>query len=263
MESTLNLKLADFETKVGVFLGYGPGDDRGGLAWTRNQQAVIDDCMESGVRQFYFPTVLGPEGSYSWSFLKPAATVTLESSGSTVRMPDDFGGLEGPVSFSSGSQSNVWSSLSPTGEGRLVEAYGRTPTQTGAPLMLSVRALKGTALDRSNRYEMFVFPLADMEYTFSFSYSILADALSSANPFAYGGAYHSETLLESCLCIAEERYNNLPNGVHKSKFVERLRASISDDRRLKPQQLGYNGDGTWRRGRYFRQPPTVNFHPEA
>ena len=53
---------------------------------------------------------------------------------------------------------------------------------------------------------------------------------------------HSETILESCLAIAEQRLEN-SSGIHTQKFQERLAASCAMDRQLQtPDTMGYNGD---------------------
>jgi hypothetical protein len=49
-------------------------------------------------------------------------------------------------------------------------------------------------------------------------------------------------LLESCLAVAEGRFQD-EMTVHRSNFQERLAASIAvDTRDMKPDVLGYNGD---------------------
>jgi hypothetical protein len=263
VESSLSITMTDLESQIGHFLGYGTGPAAGGPTWSSAQRTVIRRCLDSGLRNFYYPSVVGPEKSYSWSFFRPTTTVVLEADANSVAMPDDFGGIEGDVAVSVSGGSYAWASITPGGEGVIRQAEAREPTRTGAPMYLAIRAIKGTTINRSNRYELVLFPLADQEYTLSFAYSILADRLTSANPYAYGGAYHAETLIEACLAFAEMTYNNIPNGPHKAAFAERLAASISIDRRYKPTALGYNGPGgLWDRGAYFRQPPDITFHPE-
>ncbi len=102
--------------------------------------------------------------------------------------------------------------------------------------------MKGTTLQESQRYRLEVWPEADADYTLSVPMAVLLDALSGSRPYAYGGQPHSETILESCLSIAEQRGND-QMGVHTQKYQERLAASIAYDQRLKPSDLGYNGDG--------------------
>jgi hypothetical protein len=126
-------------------------------------------------------------------------------------------------------------------EGALREMYAATPTMTGPPMLAALSPLKGTTGIAGQRFILHMFPAADQNYTLQAQYYINPDYLSGAFPFAYGGAPHAETILESCLAIAEQRRDDAMT-VHTAKFKERLLASISMDRRLKPQKLGLNRD---------------------
>lgn len=263
MESTLSLKFTDLTGEVGLFLGYGRGADNGDSAWSSQQTATIEAIVRSGLRQFYFPPPLDDGGSsYDWSFLKPYASLTLASGASTVPLPEDFGGFEGQVSVTSSGSTRPWP-VKLYNEGQIVEAYAKTPTASGPPQMAALRPLRGTQDKRGQRYNLYVYPLADQAYTLLFAYYILADALSGTRPYAYGGMAHVETILESCLAIAEQRLDDA-STVHSAKFMERLAASISLDRRNKAQTLGYNRDHSdmvdmWdRRGRMGWNGITVN-----
>ncbi len=263
MESTLSLKYADLVGEVGLFLGYGRGEAFGDQKWTTSQKAAIDSCVKSGLRQFYFPPPLSQTGvSYDWSFLKPTVTASLASGLDAMALPDDFGGLEGEVTvLAAGSQ--VYAPVALTGEGMIRELYSADPTKTGRPERVAIRPLKGTSVGKGQRFDLFVFPTADQAYTLQFQYYILPDYLSDAFPHTYGGMAHAETILESCLSIAEQRLDDRAT-VHSMKFQERLAASISLDRRNKPQKLGYNrdlSDGMAYgdvRDQHWRSPITVN-----
>ncbi len=204
-----------------------------------SQLGRIMSLIRAGLRQFYFPPPVGGQ-SYVWSFLRPQTTVTLASGANTIDLPDDFGGLDGDVMVVTSGVLPI--NLIKTGVGRINQLYAEIPTATGQPQELTVIPVKGTGLDEGQRWQMYVYPTADQAYTLTLSYGVLADALSRAHPFAYGGLAHSETVRESCLAIAEERYKVGESG-HKQKFMERLAASVIQDARLKPQLLGYNGAG--------------------
>lgn len=93
------------------------------------------------------------------------------------------------------------------------------------------------------RFEMLLYPKPSAANILSFQMNILPEKLTGANPQIYGGAAHSETVLESCLAVAEERYDDTLNGLHKSKFVEKLFASVSLDSKMnRPENLGNNRD---------------------
>lgn len=241
-ESTLSVALTDLQQEVGFFLGYGRGAAASEPAWSALQQSSIDSCVKSGLRNFYYP---GPvpgvaEAGYEWSFLRPTATLALAAAASTVTLPDDFGGLEGEVYLVSTGSTAAWP-VKQVNDGMLLNQYNLLPTMTGKPQMLAVRWTKGTGSTAGQRAEFYVWPKADADYTLTFDYYILPDALTTGAPYAYGSAIHAETVLESCLAVAEARMDDVQTN-HADRFRERLAASIIHDRRSKPQSLGYNRD---------------------
>lgn len=261
-ESSLALSYANLLSEVGQFLGMGRGNENGesDSAWTQRDRDKLDSIVKSGLRNFYFPPPReGQSESYNWSFLRPVGSFVLESAASTVHLPDDFGSPEGRATIAT--DGSTLAVIDFTSEGRIREAYARDSDATGSPLLLSVRPIKGTSAGKGQRFELYVWPTADAAYTLSFQYYLNPDALTTARPHPYGGAVHSETILESCLAIAEQRLDDA-SSVHSMKFHERLTASISHDYKLKPQLHGYNGNRereavNWRD--YGRLRSTVTF----
>ncbi len=255
MESSLNLLYQQIQGEVGEFLGYGRGpvantDNSPPVdsTWNQAQLADINFCVASGLRCFYFPPPIdGSTASFEWSFLHPTATLVLASGKSTIDLPDDFGGFEGPLTISTTPQVAMPWFIEWRNEGALRQMYSVQPTSTGPPMYAAQIPLKGTTATQSNRFQLLIFPLSDQAYTLQAQYYINPDFLSGAFPYAYGGVQHAETILTSCLAIAEQRRDDAMS-VQSAKFKERLAASISMDRRLKPQSLGYNSDRSDRRG---------------
>lgn len=242
MESSLSLLYKQIKGELGSFLGYGRGPDNNDSTWTTAQSYDLDTCLASGLRQFYWPAPLdGAHGSYDWSFLKPVATLFFDQGESTVDIPDDFGGFEGQITCVATSSTSVPWAIQWRNEGSIREMYSVSSTITGPPMYAAEAPLKGTGGDRGQRSQLIIFPLADQDYSLQVQYYISPDFLSGAFPYAYGGAPHAETILESCLAIAEQRRDDAMS-VHTMKFKERLAASISMDRRNKPQKLGRNID---------------------
>lgn len=222
-------------------MGFGRGPDFNDSVWNAAQIVDIDFCVASGLRCFYFPPPVEGASSYEWSFLRPVATIPFPVNTSVVPLPDDFGGFEGNLTIlTSGSTAQPWR-IEWKNEGSIREMYSVCPTQSGPPMFAAVAPLKGTTGTAGQRFQLVMFPLADQTYTLQGTYYISPDFLSGAFPYAYGGAPHAETMLESCLAIAEQRRDDAMS-VHTAKFKERLLASMSMDRRLKPQKLGLNRD---------------------
>ena len=240
-EPTLSLTYFDFSGEVGLFLGWGRGADNGDQAWTTQKQAAINSIVASGQRQFYFPPpVQGvTDSTYEWSFLRPVVTLTLPDGQNSLVLPDDFGGFEGTITIA---ETGAFPQSVPlVNENAIRVRYSALPDATGWPQLAAERPLKGTTSTKGQKKDLFIWPVADRDYELSFAYYILPDRLTSAHPYAYGGAAHVETILESCLAIAEQRLDDAAS-VHTGKFMERLSASIGLDRRNKPQLMGYNGD---------------------
>ena len=244
-EPTLSLTYFDYRAEVGVYLGYGRGDegDNTDSPWTDSQTKAINTAVAAGQRQFYDPPILeGERTSHRWSFLKPVATLVLASGDQTIAMPADFGGFEGPVTVTV-SGGTVPGPISMVSEGVVRQEYAVNPDTTGQPLIVAMRPIKGVGVDSSSRWELYVWPQADGAYTLKFPYFILPDALSGAKPYSYGGQRHVETVLASCLERAEF-YRDNARGVCYSNWMERLASSVSADRDMQPQSLGYNGDNS-------------------
>lgn len=259
-EPTLVLRRDDYRAQVGNFLGWGFDP----LGWDENQTQTINIIVESGYRQFLYPEPMeGETSSYDWSFIKPTAQLSFAINASEIHLPDDFGGADGPLTIlTSTTTAQPWR-IEWRNEGEIRRMYSVNPTMTGPPMYGAIIPKRGTGPTDGQRFNLLIFPIADQPYTFQLAYYINPDALTGDQPFAYGGVQHVETILESCLAIAEERFDD-SHSVHAEKFKTRLMASISMDRRNKPQKTGYNGDRSdnvaWERynPHYWAPPATYN-----
>lgn len=238
-ESTLALQYKDLVARTGFFLGFGRGEEFGEKAFTPEQKNDLTEIIKSGLSNFYWPAPIDGV-MFDWSFLRPVADVALASGGVSAELPDDYGGIEGQITVG-GTTSQSFYPLRMTNEGTIRESYARYPGASGQPECAAERPIKGTDIKAGQRKELVIYPAADTNYTLTFAYYILPEFLSGTRPYAYGGAQHAETLLESCLAIAEQRMDDAM-GVHTTKFKERLAASMNMDRRNKPALIGPNLD---------------------
>ncbi len=261
-EPTLALAKDDLEGAIGIFLGYGRGTANGGPAWPTETQAIVTSLRCSGERQFYHPAIEGM--LYVWSFLRPVATLTLAQGVSLMQMPDDFGGIEGEITASSPT-SRLWETVPLTGDVRPL--FARNPTLTGRPRLAAVEPIKGTTPLAGQRSQLYVWPIADADYTLQFAYYVNPNATNGILPYALGGSQHAETLL-AAVHAAAELYLDDMRGPRWEYFQERLQASVNMDRKLKPQFLGYNRDRSdyreddyWHRSRGAWQGfPTITYN---
>jgi hypothetical protein len=229
-------------------LGFGRGADFGETTWTTAQRNIIDEHVKTGLRRFYFPSLtMNSPSSYAWTFLKPTAEILMSEGVETVALPDDFNGFDSSITVTQ-DQGACFDPIWPTGIGRIDELYSRSPDATGRPQVVAVVPIKGTSTLAGQRYELKVFPKPDGEYTLTGRYVILPNCLSGTMPYCYGGAAHADTIRESCLAAAEKDSDDM-SGLHEMQFQQRLAASISIDRRMQAQVLGYNGDKSVRANR--------------
>ncbi len=246
-ESSLAVAYAELRADVGHWLGYG----RAPANWTARQADDVAATLRSGLRQFY-------NNGHDWSFLKPVATLTLGEGLNVVALPDDYAAAEGPVLVSTGGSSYVRSL--PLGPWQpIYNLESQYPDSTGCPQFLCEEVVKGTQPQQGQRMRLHVYPLADADYTLTFAYRLNANALSANLPYAYGGAQHAQTLLQSCKAAAERDLDDVreDQGAQQVAYARMLEESKALDRRSKPHTVGANRDHSdrARRGQnYYPRP---------
>lgn len=304
-ESTLSVKYADLKRAVGRYLGF----DGTASNWTDEENSIVDDIIDSGLRQFYIPPLLkGQRTHHEWSFLLPTEHFTtvksfnanglIVSNGNVevyltgsawpawtkdhgrlsinnheygivevdndcvtlseaykgedcidieftlyhdgvYDMPDDFGGLEGKITFSE----NYGPSIKKVGENSIRELRQGT-NKYGKPEMAAVRVKKGFDGTEGQRYEMLLWPMPDDEYTLSYTKIAMFNKLTNDNPYPLGGVAHAETIKASCLAAAEN-YEEDTKGPKWDYFMQCLTSSYQiDEQSQKIDYFGYNGDNS-------------------
>lgn len=238
---TRTLTKADFFRKLARRLGWSQGTAASETAWTAQETYDLQDMVNSGYSRFLnTPPIPGHPGGYQWSFLKPVWSGVLETNAKRVSLPDDFGNFEGLVTVTR--TTGTYFAMRLGSEDRVREAYMLSPDSSGVPALCGVEWAKGVTKIEGARAVLAVFPKADAAYTLKAAYTLIPDALSDNSPYAYGAEMHSETILLSCLAIAEERLDDIANGPQYQAFLRSLASSIQQDQRLKPADLGRNED---------------------
>jgi hypothetical protein len=251
MESSLSLSMTQIQAEIGAYLGYGRGASFSETAWTTRQQTTITVIMNDGLRNFYYPQPLpGESQSYDWSFLRPTKQFQFLQNTYTVDLSDDFGGMEGDIRLVGSNRRAM--PIKQSSEQVVRQQIYNFPSQTGQPEVAAVIASTTTTAIAGQRFQLLLFPMADVDYTLEFQYYVNPDSLTTTFPFALGGSTHAQTVKASCLAAAETYQDNM-KGVMNQEFLNRLQASISLDRRNKGQSFGINDDPGFNRGiRYNR-----------
>jgi hypothetical protein len=148
----------------------------------------------------------------------------------------DFGGLAGDLTFDA---ETYQTPISVVGEGQIRIWRQRDSDSLNRPRMAATRPRVLTAT-AAQRYELCVYPTPNVNYAVSFRMSVLPAALAAAE-HPYGADIHAETILASCMAVAERRKNDTA-GIWAQQFAERLMASIARDEVMgAPDYFGRNG----------------------
>ncbi len=159
---------------------------------------------------------------------------------SAYDLPSDFGGFLGSMTYDPGI-STLWPALQFASEAMIRERK-QNDTTTARPRWYGIRP-KPFVATTGQRWETILDPSPDGAYRLTYRYQVLPAMISEANPYPLGGQQLSETILEACLAVADERFNEGGNGLHQAKFMERLAAAIQlDQDRSTPDFMGYNAD---------------------
>lgn len=237
MESTLNLTMDELKAEAGAYLGHG----RTSTAWDSVETEEIDRLTETALRKFYFQASVNPKDTaHGWTFLKPVATVQLVADDDYADLPDDFGGFEGVATVSLSGSEGFWP-LKERDETQIRALYAAVQNASGRPLCYAEVQVRGTTTQAANRSRLRVYPKPDSAYVLSVPYYILPNALTSANPYPYGGAAHAETM-KAAIRAAAELYLDNEAGPENANYLQCLAASIQYDRRHQPKTLGVNND---------------------
>jgi len=134
----------------------------------------------------------------------------------------------------------------------------------GFPEIFSIEAKNwpaGTEPFVDQDFVMRVYPFCQEATTFTATYRIIPQTLQATDDIPLGGMAHYETIMVSCLAVAEE-YGDTPNTKYRELFMQRLAASVMADRTgMYAGNLGYNGDNSDPIGRRQCRDFTVTYTP--
>ena len=169
-----------------------------------------------------------------------AGTNTYSLNRPTYDLPDSFGTMVGTMTYSPGISATQ--SIDRVGENQMRGMRQRSDLNEAKPSHVAITP-KAKTTSAGTRFSAQFYPTPDAEYVLTYKFTALPDKLTVDDLYAYGGAAHGETLLESCLAVAESRMEAEP-GVHAARFMERLMASIAYDQSLAAETLGLMGDNS-------------------
>lgn len=216
------LKFDDIRKEVAALRGLGRDID----AWDAQGIAWIEGALTRGYNMFLSGS------SYDWSFLKPLTDLTIVEGTEDLVLPQEFAFLDGDIYFTG---DFFGCPLVVENDARVLRRRNSATTTTGRPQYACITANK-PGVAQGQRQILSFWPTADQDYDIALRYSILADALSTSNPYPYGGQAHSNTILEACLAASEQMDGQL--GIHTTLYAMSLAGSKDYDRKVKSQTIG-------------------------
>ena len=221
-EPTLSVTLGEIRREVSRFLSFGREYD----ALTITQQEDVDSIIRRGLRQFYQPPAVNGK-AHQWTFLRPTGSMTTVPEQEAYPLPDDFGAMMGSrVTYTERRYIDGPRIVSDYAYRQHVEESAR---RLGFPDYATIRVRPSTISSGPIRYDLLFFPVPDGEFQMEYQYQVVQDAVTANLDHVAGGAMHGETILASCLAIAEE-YVVDPIAKYRELFRERLVTSVSLDR---------------------------------
>jgi hypothetical protein len=176
-------------------------------------------------------------------------TITIDSE-DFFTLPWNYGGMAGDGKFTYDVDENTLNHIDVTSDVR-IRQLRQHDISTGSPWLCAIVPMT-TAGTQGQRWQAMFHQPPNEVFVLHYRYYLLPDALVDTSlEYPYGSVPHSETLLESCLAIAEVREKNSATVFHQNRFAVLLQASIDHDRSLSEavQFYGYNGDDSDGRGR--------------
>ena len=168
--------------------------------------------------------------------------ITIDSE-DTFTLPWDYGGMSGDGTFTYANAESKLQTVTLTSD-VAIRQLRQTSVSTGTPYLACI-VPKTTDGTEGQRWEAMFHNPPSAVLVLHYRYYILPDALVlTSSEYPYGSAVHSETILESCLAIAESREKDLALTEHQNRFAGLLQSSIDHDRGLGEPivHYGYNRD---------------------
>jgi hypothetical protein len=156
--------------------------------------------------------------------------ITIDSE-DVFTLPWDFGGMTGDGKFKYDNAENKLSVIDVCSDVKIGHLRQHS-VATGTPYLAAIVPLR-TAGAQGQRWGVLFHPPPNDLITLHYRYYLQPDALvDTSAEYPYGGVAHSETILESCLAIAELREKDSSDTTHQDRFSQLLQGSIDHDRQF-------------------------------
>lgn len=138
-------------------------------------------------------------------------------------------------------------------------AQHQTGNHIGWPAMFSVEPMSWD--QAAQTWHVRFYPFANQATAMRLRMRLAPDGLTNTGDVPLGGVAHYETIVASCLAVAEE-FADTPSSKYRELFLQRLAASVMADRTgMYASNLGYNGDNSDNVGKPLPREVTVRYTP--
>ena len=173
-------------------------------------------------------------------------TLTVHYNG-PYALPATFAGIEGTIAYDSFFGTDPQRSdmtIEVTDITRLRDKFQYLDDRDDKPLAAAIYTTGAgdSSTASGTGYRMQIYPIPDAAYRLRYQMINEPDSITGSE-VPLGGQLHTETILASCLSVAEQVI--IPNSPHRYRenYLARLRASVELDRQAyTSENLGYNGD---------------------
>lgn len=201
----------------------------------------MDRVIQRGLRQFYYPTYMDRQRpkTHLWSFLLIHEEFTTVADTAYYSLPLNFTAVEGPLEYDTAESTHIRMQPVEIINHAEMLRHQRNPVWDSwdYPKWAAVipEDVRGDTTDYP-RKTLRLFPVPTTTYTLRYRYraagvdpSLLGDPTDTDDRYLIGSAEHAETIIASCLAIAESMQESNAND-KKRAFDERLLASVMFDK---------------------------------
>jgi hypothetical protein len=229
------------QRQVGKYLDYGYN----AANWDDEQVQVVQEIIDEGIRQYYFPPplpsefALGMREVHNWSFMRPVFQLITEDDQRRYPLPEDWEHPIGDICFTD-TANDFYAPIKFVSAARLFKVEFQD-NFTSYPQLAAIEPVRSDGAG-DQLLQLVLHPTPDTQYDLTCQYQAHAKRVTAESPHPLGGQVHGPGFLASCLSVAELRKMGAEGPMHR-KFFEKLAGNIARDfERQGAAVLGYNGD---------------------
>lgn len=225
------------QRQVGKFLGYGYNS----ATWDDEQQQAVQEIIDEGVRQFYFPPLLdgpGIQNAHEWTFMRPTLVFETVANQRRYQLPTTWERPIGDLCYTD-TANDFYAPIKFTSATR-VRALEFQNNFTSYPQFAAVEPGESQG-DAPQQLVLVLHPTPDAAYELSVQYQAHALRLTKEHPYPLGGQAMGPVVLASCLSVAEFRKQGARGPMHQD-FLAKLASAVARDTNRGAALLGYNGN---------------------